>query len=168
MERLDNTEKIPLKNQLTSFLEKIDFKFKITRDDEEKYIIHTGVSLNVGNSDAFICVHNKLRLVELFAYAPIKIPENRRNEVAKFLDFADSISYLGNLQLNHREGDLRCKTYFLEGQSLIDERIIHDSIYELFNQLERFLPFVLKISFGGYDAERAEHEFTKSVNPRDN
>jgi len=168
MERLNNTDKIPIKEQLINFLESIKYTYRINLDDDERLIIQTGVVLQSGNSDVYLRLNKKIELVEIYAYSPIKIPENRRPEVSKFFDFADSISYLGNFQLNHAEGDLRYKTYFLVGENSIDTRVITDNFFEALRQLDRFLPSVLKITFGGIDANRAECEFTGTVDPKDN
>jgi hypothetical protein len=168
MERLNSTNKIPMKEQLINFLEHINYTYRINLDDDERLIIQTGVVLQSGNSDVYLRFNKKLELVEIYAYSPVKIPENRRQEVGKFLDFADSISYLGNFQLNHLEGDLRYKTYFLEGENPIETRILTDNFFEALRQLDRFLPSVMKITYGGIDANRAEFEFTGNVNPKDN
>jgi len=168
MKGQSNTEKIPMKDQLISFLDDINYKYRINQDDDERLVIQTGVELKSGNADVFAVYMEKLNLVQFFAVAPIKVPENRRAEVAKFLDFVDALSYIGNLQLNHVDGILRCKTYFLASENTMEPRVINDNFYQSLNQLERYLPIVLKISFGGLDAVRAQNEVLGSVNPSDN
>lgn len=163
-----NTEKIPMKDQLISFLDDINYRYRINQDDDERFVIETGVQLKDGNAGVYAVYMEKLNLVQFFAVAPIKVPENRRTEVAKFLDFIDSITYIGNLQLNHMDGVLRCKTYFLASENTMEPRVINDNFYESINQLERYLPIILKISFGGLDAVRAQNEVLGSTNPSDN
>ena len=168
MESLNSTNKIPMKEQLTSFLEALNYKYRVNQEDDERIVIQTGIILQSGNAETYLVYVKSLHLVEIFSVAPIKVPENKRTEVAKFLDFIDSVSYLGNMQLNHRDGELRCKTYFLGGENAAEIRVINDNFFESLNQLERYLPSILNISFGGIDATRAIHELTGTINPTDN
>lgn len=168
MKNQRNTEKIPMKDQLISFLDDINYRYRINQDDDERVVIETGVQLKDGNACVYAVYMEKLNLVQFFAVAPIKVPENRRAEVAKFLDYIDSITYIGNLQLNHMDGDLRCKTYFLASENTMDQRVISDNFYESLSQLERHLPIILKISFGGLNADSAKSELIGSINPSDN
>jgi len=107
----------------------VNYKYRINQDDVDRLVIQTGIILQCGNAETYLVYVKSLNLVEIFSVAPIKVPENKRLKVAKFLDFVDSVSYLGSMQLNHRDGELRCKTYFLGGENAVDMRVINDNFF---------------------------------------
>lgn len=158
----------PMKDQIEAFFNQIKFNYQVTEDNEKRTVLKTGVSLDIGNSDVFIVIHHGIKLVEIFAISPTNVPLNKRKEVAKFLDIADYISYLGNLQLNHTDGGIRCKTYFCYGDESVNQQIINDNFYESINSLDRYIPGVMKIIYGGKDADSVMAEINGEINPLNN
>ena len=168
MRLFKKSQTLPMKDQLINFFNAIEFKFQIIEDSEDKTVFKTGVILNIGNADGYLTVNHKLKLVELFAHSPLNIPENKRKEVSKYMDLVDSITYIGNFQLNHDQGDIRCKTYFQYTNEPIAKEIINDNFFEVFNLMERFMPGIMSIVYGAKDADTALNELIKRPNPTDN
>jgi hypothetical protein len=168
MNKISNTNVVPMKEQLINFLNGLEYRFEIREDSEERTVIQTGISLTVGASDGYIVIHNKISLVEILAYSPVNIPENKRSEVAKFMDIVDSITYVGNLQLNHVSGGVRCKTYFLHASEMVSLEIIKDNFFEAFNILERYMPGIMAIVYAGKDADTVINDLLGTVNPTNN
>lgn len=168
--RLFNRKKaaISMKEQIVSFLERIEYTYRFIEENEQKIVIQTGVALTVGNSESFIVINHEFNLVEISAYSPVKVPENKRLEVAKFLDLADHVSYIGNLQLNHRDGSIRCKTYFCYGNENLEQNILSTNFFGAFNMIERYIPGVMRITYGGKDADSAIAEINGEINPSNN
>lgn len=168
MRLFKKSQTLPMKDQLINFFNSIDYKFQIIEDSEDKTVFKTGVILTIGNADGYLTVNHKLKLVELFAHSPLNIPENKRKEVSKYMDLVDSITYIGNFQLNHDQGDIRCKTYFQYTNEPIAQEIINDNFFEVFNLMERFMPGIMSIVYGAKDADTALNEIIKRPNPTDN
>jgi len=168
MNKISNTNVVPMKEQLINFLNGLEYRFEIREDSEERTVIQTGISLTVGASDGYLVIHKKKSLVEILAYSPVNVPENKRSEVAKFMDIVDSISFIGNLQINHDSGIIRCKTYFRHESEMVHVEIIKDNFFEAFNILERFMPGVMRIVYAGKDALTAINELFGTVNPTNN
>lgn len=168
MNKTDNTQLIPMKEQIANFLRSIEYKFLVKEETENLTVIQTGVSLTVGASIGYIVIHHNLNLVEFLAYSPVHIPENKRIEVGKFVAYVDSISYIGNLQLNYQKGDLRCKTYLNYTEDPVNHVIIRDNFIEGFNCLERYLPSIMSIVYSGKDADAAIRDVMNQVDPTQN
>jgi hypothetical protein len=168
MRLFKKTQLKTMKDQITDFFKQINYKYRVVEDTEKKTVIQTGISLSIGNTEGYLVIHHHLALVEVLAISPLHIPENKRYEVAKLFDLADGSTYIGNLQLNHHTGEVRCKTYFKYTDQSTNEEIIKDNFFESFNLIERYIPAAMKIVYAGKDAEAAFSELFEMVNPKDN
>jgi hypothetical protein len=161
-------QSITMKEQIISFLEKINYRYQLSEDTQDQSVIKFRVELKIVESMGLVIVHNRAALVECYASAPVHIPESHRLEVSKYIDIANSISYLGHLQLNHVNGHVRAKTYFRFQQEGMNELIIQDNLTEVFHLLDRFLPGIMNVVYGGRNADEAIEELLNKVNPKDN
>jgi hypothetical protein len=161
-------EKKSIKDQLIVFFNEIKYNYNIVDESEERTVFHLGVGLNIGNSDAYVLIYPAIKIVEIAVVSPINIPVNKRMEVAKFLDLADYTTYCGNLQMNHKEGTIRCKTYFNYGYENVELETISFNFFGAFNMIERYIPGVLRITYGGKDADSAFAEINGEINPTNN
>ena len=48
MNKISNTNVVPMKEQLINFLNGLEYRFEIREDSEERTVIQTGISLTVG------------------------------------------------------------------------------------------------------------------------
>ena len=161
-------ESVSMKDQLIVFFSEIKYHYRILEESDQRTVFHLGVGLNIGNSDAFVLIYHAINLVEITVVSPNNIPENKRMEVAKFLDLADYTTYYGNLQMNHHDGTIRCKTYFHFGKAYADLATVSFNFFGAFNMIERYLPGVLRITFGGKDADSVIAEINGEINPLNN
>ncbi len=168
MSKLERLESFTMKEQIVAFLEKINYTYQLEEDTEEQTVIKLGVQLTVGGSTGLVIVHNRAGLVKCYATGPVTIPESHRLEVSKFIDIANSISYLGHLQLNHTNGNLRSKTYYRFQEEGMHELIIQDNLTEVFHLLDKFLPGIMNIVYGNRNADEAIEELINKVNPKNN
>ena len=168
MKLFRKSETVPMKDQLVNFLQAIEYRFEVLEDTNERTVIRSGISLSPGAADGFMVIHHHIKLVEFFAHSPVNIPENKRCEVAKYTAYVDSMSYIGNFQLNHQRGELRCKTYLRYSDEPVAQDIIRDNYFEGFTILERFMPGIMSIVFAGKDADAAIREILGQVDPTNN
>ena len=161
-------ESVSMKDQLIVFFSEIKYNYRILEESDQRTVFHLGVGLKIGNSDAYVIIYPAVNLVEITVVSPINIPENKRMEVAKFLDLADYITYYGNLQMNHQDGTIRCKTYFNFGQAYVDLETIRFNFFGAFNMIERYIPGVLRITYGGKVADSVMAEINGEINPLNN
>ncbi len=113
-------------------------------------------------------MNHKLQLVEFMVHTPQRVPENKRKEVAKFLNLADHCTFVGNLQMDHSDGSVRCKTHFVYADENLNSKIISSNFYAAYNMVERYFPGIMRIIYGNKDAESAFKEVNEIINPLDN
>ena len=89
MRLFKKSQTLPMKDQLINFFNAIEYKFQIIEDSEDKTVFKTGVILTIGNADGYLTVNHKLKLVELFAHSPLKIPENKLMVIDKTIYMTD-------------------------------------------------------------------------------
>lgn len=168
MKKLEKLESFKMKEQIIAFLEKINYNYQLEEDTEDQSLIKLGVELKIGSSNGLIIIHNRVGLVECYATAPVNIPESHRLEVSKYIDIANAISYLGHLQMNHTNGHIRSKTYYRFQEEGMHEVIIQDNLTEVFHLLDKLIPGIMNIVYGGRSAEEAIEELINGVNPKNN
>ena len=158
----------PIQSQLVNFLKGIHFNHSIVEENETRTVIRVGVVLSIGNCDSFFVINHNLKLVEFMVHTPQLVPENKRSEVAKFLNLADYHTFIGNLQMDHRDGTVRCKTHFVYDDENLNQKIIESNFYAGYNMVERYFPGIMRITYGNKDAESAFKEVNEIINPLDN
>lgn len=162
------TEIKTINDQIFDFFHQINYNYQVLDDTKTKTVIKTGINLSIGNAEGLLVIHHQLALVEVLSYSPVKVPLNKRMEISKLFDLADGTTYIGNLQLNHDTGEMRCKTYFKFSKHLTDPEILKDNFFESFFVLERFVPAAMRIIYGNVNAQKAFNEIFGHLNPTDN
>jgi hypothetical protein len=156
-----------LKDQVIRILSEDNLRFSIMRESDSQTIINLGMALNSGNVDTFIDLQTDLRLIEIVTFTPINIPENKRDEVARYFNLiALSLSY-GHFEIDPSTGRFRCKTYLIltEGQNSPDEVIIR-CFYSNVNVMDKYFPGLMQIVFGNLTAKRAIEKMHSDIDPQ--
>jgi hypothetical protein len=156
-----------IKLQIEQYLKNQEFVYQIQEENEEKSIIHLGFNLETGNINTYIVINQSVKVVEIISYLQVNVPFNKRLEVSKFLDMIQSTYYLGNFQLNHKNGQLSTKTYFVYGKEEISQGIIATNLRVGTSlMIDDSLHGIMKICFGNKDAESVFAEHTNALDVR--
>lgn len=84
-----------------------------------------------------------------YAIAPIKIPEQVRFAVAEYITRANFGLRIGNFEMDYADGEVRYKSSLnFEGQDLTSD-LISNTIYPAVQTMDRYLPGLLRVSYGG-------------------
>jgi len=84
-----------------------------------------------------------------YAIAPVKIPEEVRPAVAEYLTRANYGLRIGNFELDFADGEVRYKSSLgFAGQELTVD-LISNAIYPAVHTMDRYLPGLLRVSYGG-------------------
>lgn len=161
-------KKISVHSQLINFLSEIKFNNSIIEDSEIRTIILVKVFLTIGNCDSYFIINHSQKMIEFIVQTPHVVPEKLRKEVGKFLNLADYNTFIGNLQIDHSNGLVRCKTHFVYDNEVINSKIIEANFYSGYFMVEHYYPGIMKIIYGNKDAESAFREINEIINPRDN
>jgi hypothetical protein len=103
--------------------------------------------------NTYILIHYSIQIVEIFSYLPIQVPEINRLQVAKLLDIVESNYFFGSLELNHSNGTVRSKSYFIYDENIISHKTI-DLHFSIVNQLaNETFPEIIKICYTNKEPE---------------
>jgi hypothetical protein len=84
-----------------------------------------------------------------YAIAPVKITDEVRPAVAEFITRANYGLRIGNFELDYSDGEVRYKSSLnFEDQDLTPE-LISNAIYPAVQTMDRYLPGLLRVSYGG-------------------
>jgi len=160
-----NTES--LKEQVIRILSEDNLRFSITRENDTQTIINLGMGLNSGNVDTFIDVQTDRRIIEVVTFTPVNIPENKRDEVARYFNLISlSLSY-GHFEIDPSTGRIRSKTYLMlpENQNLPDE-LINRCFDGCLRIMDYYFPGIMKIVYGNLTAQRAIELVCNNTDPQ--
>jgi hypothetical protein len=94
----------------------------------------------------------------VYALAPIKVPEETRHAVAEFITRANYGLYIGNFEMDFEDGEVRFKSSLdFEGEAL-SALYIRNTIYPAVHLMNRYLPGLLKVVYGGKEPLEAIRE----------
>ncbi len=125
-----------------------DEELHFDTDDEEQRIrfkMNTKVSPDVGFTARIVNEATALFTTIL----PMNIPENKRDAVALYLNYANWGLLLGNFEMNPKTGELcyRVTGCFDDGDELTDEQI-RRMTYVGFNMFDKYVPGVFAVVYG--------------------
>ncbi|MBN1202725.1 MAG: YbjN domain-containing protein [Anaerolineae bacterium] len=108
---------------------------------------------------AQIIVHMEQLL--FYAVAPTRVPEEVRPAVAEFLSRANYGMHIGNFELDYSDGEVRYKSSLdFEGEALTPNLIRH-AIYPAVLIMDRYLPGLMSVVYGGRTPFEAIEEIEK-------
>jgi hypothetical protein len=117
------------------------------------------VSVNFqGTSGRWGCIgrtDEDKQLALFFSYAPIKVGEDKRDEMAKFLTKANYGLYIGNFEFDYNDGEVRCKTSLDVEGSALDTELVKRMVYNNVGIMDKYLPGIMGIVYGNMDAADA-------------
>ena len=96
-----------------------------------------------------------------YAQAPIKVPEDRRPEVAEYLTRANYGMYIGNFEMDFNDGEVRFKSSMDFEDEALSHNLIRNTIYPSVRLMDTYLPGLMKVVYGGVDARTAVEEIEK-------
>ncbi len=134
---------------------------------EGKYAYSMSYSGKNGDLRCYAIVRVDLEEFLFYAVAPVKVPEEVRVAVSEYLTRANYGLRIGNFELDYSDGEVRYKSSLdFEGQSLTSE-LIRNAIYPAVHTMDRYLPGLLRVSFGGATPHEAIEEAEGGQQPED-
>lgn len=140
---------------LTSFLDEDEW---FPRRIEGKFAYSMSYSGKNGDLRCYAIVRVDLEEFLFYAVAPVKVPEEVRLSVSEYLTRANYGLRIGNFELDYSDGEVRYKSSLdFEGQNLTPQ-LIRNAIYPAVHTMDRYLPGLLRVSFGGATPHEAIEE----------
>lgn len=125
---------------------------------EGKYAYSMSYSGKNGDLRCYAIVRVDLEEFLFYAVAPVKVPEEVRVAVSEYLTRANYGLRIGNFELDYSDGEVRYKSSLdFEGQTLTAD-LIRNAMYPAVHTMDRYLPGLLRVSFGGSTPHEAIEE----------
>ncbi len=115
----------------------------------DKYIYHTFFMGKNGEMHCYAQVRVDLEQFMFYVVAPVKVPEDVRPAVVEFITRANYGLRIGNFEMDYADGEVRYKSSVdFEGAELSYELIRH-AIYPAVQTMDRYLPGLMRVIYGG-------------------
>jgi hypothetical protein len=131
---------------LTRFLEEDGWK---PRRLETKHAYTMGYTGKNGDFRCYAIVRVDLEEFLFYCIAPVRVPDAVRPAVAEFITRANYGMRIGNFELDYGDGEIRYKSSFNFESEVLNTETIRNAIYPAVQTLDRYLPGLLRVSFGG-------------------
>jgi hypothetical protein len=162
--RSENRNGLQAFELLTSYLDDDEW---YPRRINGKYAFSMSYSGKNGDLRCYAIVRVDLEEFLFYAVAPVKVPEEDRSAVAEFLTRANYGLRIGNFELDYSDGEVRYKSSLdFEGQTLTSD-LIRNAIYPAVHTMDRYLPGLLRVSFGGATPHEAIMEVEGGISTDD-
>jgi hypothetical protein len=131
---------------LTDFLEEDGWR---PRRMEGKNAFSMGYTGKNGDYRCYAVVRVDLEEFLFYTVAPVRVPEAVRPAVAEFVTRANYGMRIGNYELDYSDGEVRYKSSINFEDEVLTEEAIRNAIYPAVQTADRYLPGLLRVSFGG-------------------
>ncbi|MBN1978846.1 MAG: YbjN domain-containing protein [Anaerolineae bacterium] len=129
---------------------------------EDRTIYRMGFSGKNGQLNCFAQIRVDLEQFMFYAVAPVKVPEEQRLAAAEFITRANYGLRIGNLEMDFNDGEIRYKSSLdFEGE-MLTPRLIRLAIYPAVQTLDRYLPGLMTVIYGGKTPAEAVAEIEGS------
>ena len=121
----------------------------------EKPILRMGFRGDNGTWRCYAQARERQQQFVFYSVLDINVPEERRQAMAEFLTRANYGLIIGNFEMDFRDGEVRYKTSIdVEGDRLTPA-LIRTMVYLNVLMMDRYLPGIMKVAYGGGDPAAA-------------
>ena len=153
--RPDNRNGLQAFDLLSSYLDEDEW---FPRRIDGKYAYSMSYSGKNSDLRCYAIVRVDLEEFLFYSVAPVKVPEEVRTAIAEFLTRANYGLRIGNFEMDYSDGEVRYKSSLdFEGETLTSE-LIRNAIYPAIHTMDRYMPGLLRVSFGGATPHEAIEE----------
>lgn len=111
-----------------------------------------------GDLRCFATMRVDLEQFIFYATVPIKVPEESRGAMAEFLTRANYGLRIGNFELDYSDGEVRYKSSVDFEDAELTPALIRNVMYPSVQTVDRYLPGILRVTYGGATPLEAIHE----------
>jgi len=101
---------------------------------------------NVNEEKGFFC---------FYSVCPVNVPEDRYPVVAEFITRANYGMFIGNFEMDYRDGEVRYKTSIDVENTQINDSLLENLVNPNLLMMDRYLPGILQCVYGQVSAETA-------------
>ena len=129
---------------------------------EENYVYRAYFMGANGQVDCYAQVRIDLEQFLFYVVMPMRAPQQVRPAVAEFLTRANYGLRIGNFEMDYDDGEIRYKSSIdFEGTTL-SPVLIRNTMYPGVQTMDRYLPGILSVIYGGKTPEEAVTEIEEA------
>ncbi len=125
---------------------------------EDRHAFHMFFRGNNGETHCFARVRIDLEQLMFYVAAPVKAPEATFGAVVEFLTRANYGLRIGNFEFDYSDGEIRYKSSLDFEKVSLSPQLIKNTIYPAVSTMDRYLPGIMSVMYGGKTAEEAINE----------
>jgi len=124
-------------------------------EDAERLALLMAYGSRNGTYHCMLQVHPQYPVIAFYTYVQCRVPEGKRQALVEFITRANQGLWVGNFELDYRDGTIRFKTDL----QLADGELTAEMLSALLrcngNTLDRYLPGVMSVLWNDVSAEDA-------------
>ncbi len=125
---------------------------------EGETILRMGFSGDNGNWTIFAQAKEDAEQLIVYSLFPNNAPDDKRDEVAKFLHMANYGLIVGNFEFDYSDGETRFKSSVMVPAQDITNEMIRHLVYANVLTVDRYFPGIMGILYAGRTAEDSVQE----------
>ena len=137
---------------MTAFFDQDDWNYDQLPD---RPVLRMGFNGDDGQWMCFAQAREEQEQFIFYSVAPVKAPEERRQEMAEFITRANYGMIVGNFELDFSDGEVRYKTSVDAEGSELSHPLVKGLVYANVLTMDRYLKGIMAVAFGGVDAQSA-------------
>jgi len=149
---------------LGEFLSQDGWKFRQLEGQSAYSTSYTGKN---GDFRCYALVRTDLEEFIFYAVTPVRVPEDVRAAVAEFITRANYGMRIGNFELDYGDGEVRYKSSQNFEDLPLTREDIRNAIYPAIQTVDRYLPGLMRVSFGAATPLEAIEEIEGSDEPQE-
>lgn len=125
---------------------------------ENEYIFRSHFLGSNGDYRCYSQIRIELEQFIFYAVAGVKVPEERRGQVAEYITRANYGLRIGNFEMDYSDGEIRYKSSLdFEGEHLSVNWLKH-AIYPAVQTIDRYMPGIMGVIYGDKSPQDAIKE----------
>lgn len=137
---------------MLEFFREDDWRYSQIKDEP---VLGMGFSGKNGTWNCFARAREEQEQLVFYSVCSVNAPENKRAAVAEYLTLANYGLIIGNFELDFRDGEIRYKTSIDVEDAELTQALIRNLVYTNVATMDRYLPGLLKVIYGGADPDEA-------------
>jgi hypothetical protein len=124
----------------------------------QEYMYRVGFSGQNGQTNCYAQIRPNLDQFLFYVMAPTRAPEETRHAVAEYITRANYGLRIGNFEMDFSDGEVRYKSSLDFEAATLTPELIKNTIYPAVQTMDRYLPGLMAVVYGGKPAADAIEE----------
>jgi hypothetical protein len=143
------------------FLLEDDWSFEKKAED----IIACGVNTDNSSYRMYIRAHEDRRVLLVYVVLPSKIPAHQRESIAEYIARANYGLWIGNLEFDMNDGEVRYKTSIDVDGGELTARMVSSLFSYAIHTMDKYFPGFMAVCYGGKSPAEAINDIDGRTSP---